>query len=65
MNGMFKLNVTEDKRKEEISVAIDFIVSLCNKYGIRLIAKEIKGKNIVVIQDTLNNDKEYIIIKNN
>ena len=62
MVGMFKVNVTENERIEEISMAMDVIESLCNKYGIAIIAKERKGRNEIVIQDTLNNDKEYIMI---
>ena len=65
MVGMNKAIVTEEKRIEEISMAMDVIETLCTIYGIKLIAKERKGKNITVIQDTFNNDEEYIMIKNN
>ena len=64
MIGMNKENVTDDKRIEEITTVMNLINNICCIYGITLIAKERKGKNIVVIQDTLNNDKEYIMIKN-
>ena len=63
MVGMFKAIVTEEKRIEEISMVMDVIESLCTKYGIKLIAKERKGKNIVVIQDSLNDNKEYVMIR--
>ena len=64
MIGMNKENVTDDKRIEEITTLMNVINNICCIYGITLIAKERKGKNIVVIQDILNNDKEYIVIKN-
>ena len=64
MIGMNKENVTDDKRIEEITTVMNLINNLCCIYGITLIAKERKGKNIVGIHDTLNNDKEYIMIKN-
>ena len=64
MVGTNKAIVTDDKRIEEITSAMNVINNICCIYGITLIAKERKGKNIVVIQDTLNNDKEYIMIKN-
>ena len=63
MNGMNNKIITEEKRIGEISKAIDDIESIYCKYGIKLIAKERKGKNIIVIQDTLNNDREYVVIK--
>ena len=60
---MNKTNVTEDKRIEEITSVMRVIESICCNYGITLIAKERKGKNIVVIRDTLNDNKEYVMIR--
>ena len=63
MVGMNKAIVTDDKRIEEITTAMNVINNICCIYGITLIAKERKGKNIVIIQDTLNDNKEYVMFR--
>ena len=64
MKGVTGEYTTEADRLQEIRIAINMINNLCIEYGIRLIAKERKGINLVAIQDVFNGDKEYVITNN-
>ena len=64
MKGVTGEYTTEADRLQEIRIAINMINNLCIEYGIRLIAKERKGINLVAIQDAFNGDKEYLITNN-
>ena len=64
MKGVTGEYTTEADRLQEINFAVNMIDKLCTEYGIRLIAKERKGINLVAIQDAFNDDKEYVIINN-
>ena len=64
MKGITGEYTSEADRLQEINFAVNMIDKLCIEYGIRLIAKERKGINLVAIQDSFNGDKEYVITNN-
>lgn len=57
---MEKIN---DCRKNEILFTVDMVQKLCESCEIGLVAKEVKGQLMVIVQDARNGQEYYLMRK--